>query len=302
MLLQVEVGVDLLQARQHQPDPLVDRQRQQLQRVAHPGIGQADHAGPVGAEVEEIGAAGQPVAERHAHPVAAGGRVAILPERPVDHDEGLGRLHVARAVQRHPQGVGEQGFVGVDVGGEQPGLAGDQHGRVFAHVAPAVHDLEPARPGWPDAGDPGPRRPVVQPLERGTLRPVRHALGLTPPQPARQLLDAADDQPLVLVAVGDDDAQDLQHRVGEVRVPAAGAEADLAEHLAMAKRPAGEGTAGGDEIVEAAIVPDRHQRIPQRLEPRNVARADGVLDAAEARPSSSASRQASATSWNSGGS
>ena len=109
---------------------------------------------------------------------------------------------------------------------------------------------------------------------------MRHPLGRAPPQPPRQLLDAADDQALVLVAVGDDDAQDLQHRVGEVGVPAAGAEADLAEDLAVAEGAAGEGAAGGDEVVEAAVVPDRHQRVPDLLEPADVARADRVLHGA----------------------
>ena len=113
---------------------------------------------------------------------------------------------------------------------------------------------------------------------------MRHVLGRAPPQTAGHLLDPADHQPLILVLVGDDDAQDLQHRVGEVGVPAAGAEPDLAEHLAMAERPAGEGTAGGDEVVEAAVVPDGHECVPQLLEPCHVARADRVLQGREARP------------------
>ena len=71
----------------------------------------------------------------------------------------------------------------------------------------------------------------------------------------RHLLDAADDEALVLVAVGDVDAQDLQHRVREVRVPAAGAEADLAEHLAVAERQLRERSDVRDEVVEGAVVP-----------------------------------------------
>ena len=50
----------------------------------------------------------------------------------------------------------------------------------------------------------------------------------------------------------------------------------------MAEGAAGEGTAGGDEVVETAVVPNRHQRIPQLLEPGRVAGADRVLDGGEA--------------------
>ena len=58
---------------------------------------------------------------------------------------------------------------------------------------------------------------------------------------------------VVVVGAGVDDAQDLQHRVGEVGVPAAGAEADLAEDLAVAER-AREGRRAGEEAVERLVV------------------------------------------------
>ena len=97
------------------------------------------------------------------------------------------------------------------------------------------------------------------------------------------LLHAADHQVLVVVAVGHHHAEDFQHRVGEVRVPAAGAETDLTEHFAVMERQLGERLGGGDEVVEGAVVPQRHQLVPQLLEARHVAVADGLLDIAELR-------------------
>ena len=112
---------------------------------------------------------------------------------------------------------------------------------------------------------------------------MHHLLRRASPQAARHLLDAADDPALVLVAIGDDDAQDLQHRVGIVGVPAAGAEADLAEDLAMPEGAPGERLRGGDEVIEAAIVPQRHQLVPDLLERLHVAGADRLLHGAEMR-------------------
>ncbi|MCY1542247.1 hypothetical protein D9M68_779870 [compost metagenome] len=63
--------------------------------------------------------------------------------------------------------------------------------------------------------------------------------GSVVPQAHGHLLGAAHDQVLVLIAAGQHHAQDLQHGVGEVRVPAAGAETDLAKHLAVAERERG---------------------------------------------------------------
>ena len=108
----------------------------------------------------------------------------------------------------------------------------------------------------------------------------RHS-GVALPQPARHPLGAADDVVLVIVALGQHDAQDLEHRVPEVRVPAAGAEADLAEDLAVAKAQASERRRRRDEIVERAIVPLVHERVPGRLHGRRVARAHRRLQLVE---------------------
>ena len=98
------------------------------------------------------------------------------------------------------------------------------------------------------------------------------------PDPAGNLLGAADHQPLVLVTAGHDDPEDLQHGVRIVRVPAAGAESDLAEDLAVVKRPRGERLGARHEVVERAVVPAGHQIVPQRLQRPDVARPDRVLD------------------------
>ncbi len=95
------------------------------------------------------------------------------------------------------------------------------------------------------------------------------------------LFHATDHQMLVIVAVGHHHAEDFQHRVGEVRVPATGTETDLAEHFAVMERQFGEGFGGGNEIVESAVVPQRYEGVPQRLEARHVAVADGLLDIGE---------------------
>ena len=61
------------------------------------------------------------------------------------------------------------------------------------------------------------------------------------PEASGQQLGAADDQPvLVGVGVHVDHAEDLQDAVGEVGVPAARAEPDLAEGLPVFERQAGE--------------------------------------------------------------
>src|SRR6185437_7385802 len=88
----------------------------------------------------------------------------------------------------------------------------------------------------------------------------------TAPEPAGHLRGAADDQVLVRVAVGHHDPEDLQHGVGKVRVPAAGAEPDLAEDLAMPEREFRERLGCRDEVVERAVVPAGYEVVPQRLE------------------------------------
>ena len=57
----------------------------------------------------------------------------------------------------------------------------------------------------------------------------------------RQLLTAADDRTLVGIGIAVDDAEDFQHRIGKIGIPAAGTEADLAKDLAMPEAAAAEG-------------------------------------------------------------
>ena len=94
---------------------------------------------------------------------------------------------------------------------------------------------------------------------------------------------ATDDQVLMIIAVGHHHAENFQHGVGEVRVPAAGTETDLAKHLAVVERQFGEGFGGGDEVVEGTVIPQRHELVPQLFEARHVAVADRLLDIAELR-------------------
>ena len=129
-----------------------------------------------------------------------------------------------------------------------------------------------------DLRDAGPGRAGVQRGQRGTGGPVGEPGRRMAPDPAGNLLGAADHQPLVLVAVGHHDPEDLQHGVRIVRVPAAGAEPDVAEDLAVVKRQRGERLGAGHEIVERAVVPAGHEIVPQRLQRPDVAGPDRVLD------------------------
>lgn len=101
------------------------------------------------------------------------------------------------------------------------------------------------------------------------------------PDTLRHLLHSVHDQVLVVVAVGHHHAENFQHRVGEVRVPPAGAEADLAKHFAMLKAQFGERARGGDEVVEGAVIPQWDQLVPQFLQARYIPVADGLLDVGE---------------------
>ncbi|MNZ22574.1 hypothetical protein D3C78_396670 [compost metagenome] len=96
------------------------------------------------------------------------------------------------------------------------------------------------------------------------------------------LFHATDHQVLVVVAVGHHHAEDFQHRVGEVRVPATGAETDLAEYFAVQEAELGKSFGSGDEVIEGAVVPQRYQGVPQLFEARHIAVADSLLDIAEA--------------------
>jgi len=103
------------------------------------------------------------------------------------------------------------------------------------------------------------------------------------PDPQWHLLDTAHHQMLMVVAVGHHHAEDFQHRVGEVRVPSAGAKTDLAKHFAMLERQLGEGLGRGNEVVERAVVPQWNQGVPQLFEARDVTVTDSLLNIAKAR-------------------
>ncbi|MCY1179231.1 hypothetical protein D9M73_196190 [compost metagenome] len=81
----------------------------------------------------------------------------------------------------------------------------------------------------------------MQRAETGACRPVSAALGYMAPDAQRDLLDATHHQVLVVVAIGHHHAENFQHRVREVRVPAAGAKADLAEDFPVQETELGEG-------------------------------------------------------------
>ena len=282
MLLDIECRIDFLQRVEAQPHPFVDAVRQHFHGVAHPRVGQADDPRPVIAMVEQIGAARQPVGQRHRHLVAPGDLVLVLPERPVGHHESLRRLHVAGAVERHPHLRRKQVLLDLDMRGQDPALHGDEAGFVQPRVAPAVGDGDLVAVSALDPGDARPGCSVMQLLERSAIWPMRHVPRRQFPQAPRHLLDAAHDIALVLVAVGGDDAENLQHRIGIIRIPAAGAEAHLAENLAVAIGLAGESIRGGDEIIEAAVVPDGDQPVPHRFQPRRVLVAHRLAELGEA--------------------
>ncbi|SLD64785.1 Uncharacterised protein [Mycobacteroides abscessus subsp. massiliense] len=65
---------------------------------------------------------------------------------------------------------------------------------------------------------------------------MAHAVGLIRPEATRNLLSATDDKLLVLIAIRHHHPEDLQHRVGEIRIPAPGTEPDLAKNLTMVER------------------------------------------------------------------
>ncbi|MNZ58252.1 hypothetical protein D3C78_762550 [compost metagenome] len=148
-------------------------------------------------------------------------------------------------------------------------------------VAPVVGDRQAAIGSAGDALDPGTRCAAMQPAQAGAFRPMHAALRYMAPDALRYLLHTADHQVLVVVAVGHHHAEDFQHRVGEVRVPAAGAEADLAEHFAVLEAQLGERARGGDEVVEGAVIPQWYQLVPQLFQARYVTVADGLLDVGE---------------------
>lgn len=123
------------------------------------------------------------------------------------------------------------------------------------------------------------RLAAVQGGQRGAERPVDDLLRLAVPQAQRELLAAADDAAVVVVGLGVDDAQDLQDGVGEVGVPAAGAEADLAEDLAVPEGLEGVGVA--EEAVEGLVVEPFDELRPDVPDARDVALAQRPVHVGE---------------------
>ncbi len=163
-------------------------------------------------------------------------------------------------------------------------MAGDDGGRVAPHVTPAVGDADLPVVVARNARDAGARRPGMEGGEGGASRPMGERRRHQAPQTPRQLLGATDHHALVLILGGHDDAQNLQHGIGKIAVPAAGAKTDLAEDLTMAEGLAGEAGGGGDEIVKGPLVPERHQPVPDLLQCRDVTAAYGRLQGGKVGP------------------
>jgi len=159
---------------------------------------------------------------------------------------------------------------------------GGDGGGIFARFARAIGNSDPLGGTSPNGGDARMGKSLIERGQRRASWPMHELFRREPPEPARQFLAAADNALLIVVGRHIDHAQDLQHRTGKIRIPASGAEADLAEDLAILERAA-EGRRAGDEAIERAFVPDRHQGIPDRLDARHVARANGLLHGGETR-------------------
>ena len=121
----------------------------------------------------------------------------------------------------------------------------------------------------------------MQRCQAGARRPVGPARRSVLPQATRHLLGAADYEALVFVAVGHHDTEDLQHRVREIGVPTPGPESDLTEHLTVVEGQLRERFRTRDKVVERAVVPYRHQVVPQGLQARNITGSDRVLNLGE---------------------
>lgn len=135
--------------------------------------------------------------------------------------------------------------------------------------------------GAVEPGHGGARLAVVQRGQRRAERPVDDLLRLAVPEPQRKLLAAADDAPVVVVRLGVDDAEDLQDGVGEVGVPAAGAEADLAEDLPVPERLEGVGVA--EESVEGLVVELLDELRPDLPDARHIALTHRAVHVGEVR-------------------
>ncbi len=172
------------------------------------------------------------------------------------------------ALDRRPVVDREQRVVALDLRQEHPGLGREDRGAVRADVAGGVGDRDAVAGRAVQAGDRRTRGAAVQGGQRGALGPVHDLLRLALPQAQRQLLRAAHDAAVVVVGLGVDDAQDLQDGVREVGVPAARAEADLAEDLALAEGL--EGLRLAEEAVEGLVVELLDELGPDLADARDV--------------------------------
>jgi hypothetical protein len=100
------------------------------------------------------------------------------------------------------------------------------------------------------------------------------------PEAFGQELGSADDPVLVCVGINVDHAEDFQDAVREIGDPAAGAEPDLAEGLAVFEGKGGDGLGCGQVAREGDVVEARHQLVPESLDGGQVAGADGFLHGA----------------------
>ncbi|MNT31972.1 hypothetical protein D3C72_1678320 [compost metagenome] len=85
----VDFRVDLLQRVEGQFHALLYRMRKHLQRIAHPGVRQANDPRLIVTVVEQVGAASQAVSQGHAHQVATGFWIFVFPEGAIDHHKSL---------------------------------------------------------------------------------------------------------------------------------------------------------------------------------------------------------------------
>jgi hypothetical protein len=90
-------------------------------------------------------------------------------------------------------------------------------------------------------------------------------------------LRSSGDGAVLVISIGVDHAEDFEDGVGEVGVPATGAEAHLAECFPVREACFFEGLAGGDETVEGLLVELGKECVPEFLDPLGVAGFDGLL-------------------------
>ena len=114
-------------------------------------------------------------------------------------------------------------------------MACDQHSRVVTADAACFDDLNAVMGFPPQSSDCSPELARVQVLDRKPRMPADRGMQRLVPQAAGDLFGPSFDQFLVRIAFSDHHSQDLKHGVGKVRVPPAGAEADLAEDFTVAE-------------------------------------------------------------------